>query len=105
MSLLHEIRELLAAPLPADAQPLFERLDETLTAGYAYALQLEAERWRAERQIGEVAAHIARTPEDARIEELADLARRLNAASEEIAALRTLLVSLRDRRRELRQAA
>jgi hypothetical protein len=105
MSLLHEIRELLAAPKPADSQQLLDQLDERLTAGYAYVLQLEAERWRAERQIGEVAAHIAAAPDDDRVDELADLARRLNKATEDIAALRTLLVSLRDRRRELRQAA
>ena len=91
--------------MAANSQPLLERFDETLTAGYAYALQLEAERWRAERRLGEVAARIARRSDQGRVEELTALAKRLNDASEEITALRTLLVSLRDRRRELRQAA
>ena len=104
MTYLHEIRELLAAPTPADTQPLLDRLDETLTTGYANALQLEAERWRIERRIGEVAAE-AGEGDDVRVEELATLARSLRAANEEISALRSLLASLRDRRRALRAAA
>ncbi len=91
--------------MAANSQPLLERFDETLTAGYAYALQLEAERWRAERRLGEVASHIAQRSDQERVEELTELAKRLDESSEEITALRTLLVSLRDRRRELRQAA
>ena len=105
MTYLHEIRELLAAPTPADAQPLLERLDETLTTGYANALQLEAERWRIERRIGEVAAEVGEGDDGARVEELATLARSLREANEEITALRSLLASLRDRRRALRTAA
>jgi chromosome segregation ATPase len=105
MPLLLDIRELLAAPIPADLRPLLERLDSTLTAGYAQALQLEAERWRLERQIGDVAAHVAEERTELGTEELASLARRLTAVNEEISRLRTLLVSLRERRSELRQAA
>ncbi len=34
---IDEIRELLTAPRPAEAMPFLERLDSTLTAGYAHA--------------------------------------------------------------------
>jgi hypothetical protein len=106
MTFIHEIRELLAAPAAADPHGLLVRLDDTLTTGYANALQLEAERWRIERRIGEVAAEVgAGGKGEARVEELAGLARALREANEQIADLRTLLTSLRDRRRELRQAA
>jgi hypothetical protein len=104
MTFVHEIRELLAAPSPADPQPLLARLDETLTTGYANALQLEAERWRIERRIGEVAAGAGEDGAPS-ADELANLALSLRSANEEISTLRTLLSSLRDRRRELRSAA
>jgi DNA repair exonuclease SbcCD ATPase subunit len=100
-----EIRELLAAPDPQDAEPFLARLDATLTAGYAHALQLEAERWRLERRIGEVAAELARETSVQRAEELASLSRRLSTANAEIASLRGLLTSLRDKRSEVRTAA
>jgi len=105
MTFVHEIRELLAAPTPADAQLLLERLDETLTTGYANALQLEAERWRIERRIGEVAATVGAQNGDGHVDELAALASSLRDANSEIATLRALLASLRDRRRALRAAA
>jgi hypothetical protein len=45
-----QIEELLSADAPTLA-----RMEDTLTEGYAKALALEAERWRLERRIGEVA--------------------------------------------------
>jgi predicted nucleic acid-binding Zn-ribbon protein len=103
--MIEEIRELLTAPRPADATPFLERLDATLTAGYAHALQLEAERWRLEKRIGEVAAKLIDPGSELDTEELGQLARRLTAANEDIASLRTLLTSLRDRRSAIRTAA
>ncbi len=100
-----EIRELLAAPNPEEATPFLERLDATLTAGYAHALQLEAERWRLERRIGEVAAELARETSVPRAQELGALSVQLKGANERIAALRALLTSLRDKRSEVRTAA
>src|SRR5438034_10769794 len=97
--LLDDIRELIAVPAPE-----LERVDAVLTAGYAEALQLEAERWRLERRIGEVAETLAEDSTELRHEELAALARRLTAANEGITRLRTLLVSLRERRSALRAA-
>jgi hypothetical protein len=102
---IDEIRELLTAPRPADATPFLERLDSTLTSGYAHALQLEAERWRLERRMGEVAAKLVDPGSDLDTEELGKLARRLTSANEDIAALRTLLTSLRDKRSAIRTAA
>ena len=103
--LIDDIRDLLAAPQPAAAKPFLDRVDATLTDGYAHALQLEAERARIERRIGEVLAALPQESHSAPEPELVALAERLTAANENIAALRALLRSLRDRRSELRNAA
>jgi hypothetical protein len=100
-----DIRELLLAPEPAETSAFLERLDATLTAGYAHALQLEAERSRLERRIGEIAAKLEAEHIGPEVSELASLGRRLTSASENIASLRTLLSSLRDRRTSIRKAA
>jgi hypothetical protein len=102
--LTEEIKDLLAAPRPTDVSPFLERLDATLTAGYAQALQLEAERWRLERRIGEVAAELGEPANGASVEELTSLSQRLTAANEAITSLRTLLASLRDHRSQIRLA-
>lgn len=103
--MIDAIHELLTTPSPADATLFLEQLDATLTAGYAHALQLEAERWRLERRIGEIAATLVDEKSELDTNELASLARRLTAANEDIAFLRTLLESLRDRRSAIRTAA
>ena len=100
-----DIRELLTAPEPSEATPFLERLDATLTAGYAHALQLEAERWRLERRIGEVAAALRTEGDGTDVNELASLARRLASVNEDVGSLRTLLTSLRARRTSIRKAA
>lgn len=91
---MEDIRALLALG-PGD--PELERVDETLTAGYARAMALEGEHWRLERQMGEL-THAG----DA--EALLGLSRRLAAARSELSHLRALLDSLRTRARELRAA-
>jgi ABC-type phosphate transport system auxiliary subunit len=103
--LIDDIHSLLAAPKPAAAEPFLDRVDATLTDGYAHALQLEAERWRIERRIDQVVAALPAETVEAETPELAELAERLTAANENIAALRTLLTSLRARRSEIRAAA
>ena len=100
-----DIRNLLAAPNPAAAKPFLERLDATLTDGYAHALQLEAERSRIERRITEVVALLPEGADREHEPELVGLAERLTSANESIVALRALLTSLRERRSELRKAA
>jgi len=103
--LIDDIRNLLAAPSPSEAEPFLDRVDAALTEGYAHALQLEAERWRIERRIAEIVAELAAETDQRRTSELAALARRRTTADEHIAALRTLLALLRDRRSALRDAA
>jgi predicted nucleic acid-binding Zn-ribbon protein len=96
---------LLATPPPAETRSFLDVLDATLTSGYAAALQLEAERWRLERKIGEVAARFGDEQDELSAEELAALTKQLTAANENITSLRSVLGELRDRRRELREAA
>ncbi len=104
--LIDDILELLAAPLPAPSKPFLDRVDATLTDGYAQALQLEAERSRIERRIGEVIARLGGDRASHRHEpELVELSEKLISVNADIASLRTLLTPLRDRRSELRSAA
>ena len=91
-----QIEELLSADAPTLA-----RMEDTLTEGYAKALALEAERWRLERRIGEVARE-GRTDIG---EELRSLGTRLTHADGELANLRSLLVSLHERARVARLSA
>src|SRR5919106_2903207 len=76
--------------------PLAE-LEHTLTAGYAAALELQAERMRTERKIAHAAAQLGDGEGKGKAEEIAGLARRLNSADRDLARLRTLLEALRGR--------
>jgi hypothetical protein len=102
---IDDIRDLLAAPGPAASKTFLERVDSTLTDGYAQALQLEGERWRIERRIAEVVAGLPAEADRAHEPELVELAARLRSSNERIGNLRALLTSLRERRSELRKAA
>ena len=53
-----DIRSLLEAPPTGEDAPSLDHLEHTLTDGYAGALALEAERWRIERRIADVAARL-----------------------------------------------
>ena len=99
-----EIHNLLAAPTTGPGAPTLAAIEHTLTAGYAEALALEAERWRIERRLGEVAALLGGGG-TARADELAGLGRRLSAMDHELTGLRVLLDELRDRAAEVRAAA
>jgi hypothetical protein len=90
-----QIEELLSADAPTLA-----RMEDTLTEGYARALALEAERWRLERRIGEVARE-GRTDIG---EELKSLGTRLTLADGELSKLRSLLGTLHERARAARLA-
>jgi hypothetical protein len=90
-----QIEELLT-----DDAPTLARLEDTLTEGYARTLALEAERWRLERRIGEVARE-GRTDIG---EELKTLGTRLTYADGELTKLRSLLGSLHERARAMRGA-
>jgi hypothetical protein len=82
---------------------VLERIEETLTVGYARALALEAEHWRLERRLGEVAATVGEGGAGA--DELSALARRMADADGDLVRLRAALASLRDRASALRSAA
>jgi hypothetical protein len=101
---IDDIRDLLAAPRAA-SKTFLERLDATLTDGYAHALQLEGERWRIERRIAEVVAGLPAGADREHEPELVALAERLRRSNESIIGVRALLASLRERRSELRNAA
>ena len=100
-----EIRHLLDAPTTGAGAPTLATIEHTLTAGYAEALALEAERWRIERQIADVATRLGNEITDEDASELARLGRCLSSADGDLNRLRTLLVALRTRANEARTAA
>jgi hypothetical protein len=100
-----EIQQLLEAPPTGNDAPSLDTIEHTLTAGYARALALEAERWRLERKIAEVAAHISHTQMGESTSELATLGEQLSVADDHLSELRGLLSSLRTRADEVRATA
>lgn len=105
--MLQQIEALLSAPASGAPAPTLARMEDTLTDGYAQALALEAECLRLERRLGEVARIVGDPDLDVSsfVDELSLLAKRLTSADGELAHLRTLLGSLRDRARSMRRAA
>jgi hypothetical protein len=103
--MLQQIEQLLTAPTTGAAAPTLASLEDTLTEGYAQALALEAERWRLERRLGEVARTVGGPDTSGFAEELSALAKRLTSADGELSHLRSLLGSLQDRARSMRLAA
>ena len=90
-----QIEELLNAEAPA-----LDRIEATLTEGYAQALALEAERGRLERRLGEVAREGAGDLGA----ELSSIGSRLNEADDELSKLRSLLGTLHERARRVRSS-
>jgi ABC-type transporter Mla subunit MlaD len=105
--MLEQIDELLNAPRSGASAPTLARMEDTLTEGYATALALEAERWRLERRLGEVARTVAGAdPDVAHVaEELSSLSKRLTSADGELKRLRARLGSLHDRARSMRRGS
>jgi ABC-type phosphate transport system auxiliary subunit len=99
-----DIRTLLEAPPTGDEAPTLDHIEDTLTSGYARALALEAERWRLERKIADVAARLGEEVTDEDAAELAKLGQRLADADGDLSRLRALLASLRTRADEVRAA-
>ena len=92
---MQEIETLLSAE-----DPTIETLESTLTEGYAQALALEAERWRLERRLGEVAREGGANP----VDEVSSLGMRLNRTDGELERLRALLATLHERARTVRRS-
>jgi ABC-type phosphate transport system auxiliary subunit len=104
MPLQDEIAELLRMPENGAGAPSIDTIEATLTDGYAEALALEAERWRLERRLGEVARDAGEVAAHSVAAELAELSQRLDSADGELAGLRSLLRSLQARARAVRRA-
>ncbi|HZP74216.1 MAG TPA: hypothetical protein VFA97_12655 [Gaiellaceae bacterium] len=98
--LIDAINELIAAP-SGD----IDRLEHTLTDGYAHALSLEAEAHRIERRLADATRELGREGSTVQLDEVADLARRLDANRAELERLRSLLASLRRVADAVRSAA
>jgi hypothetical protein len=96
-----QIAELLSLPQNGAGAPTLSIVEEKLTEGYAEALALEAERWRIERRLGDVARGHGDPPTP---RELELLSQRLRNADGELDRLRALLRSLQERARALRGA-
>jgi hypothetical protein len=103
-ALMDEIYALLAAPRSGDDAPSLDHVEYTLTSGYARMLALESERWRLERRLAALAGGLATEIGGGRVHELAELARDLSAKTNDLAELRDLLESLRERRSKLAAA-
>lgn len=92
-AVLTEIRSLLDTP--AAGRPSRGAVEEMLTNGYAYALDLEGQRLRIERRLREVMRSTDASSARARAEEAAALERLLTEAERELASVRALLSTLR----------
>ena len=85
--------------------PTLDTIESTLTDGYAAKLELEAERSRIERRLGEVVRDAGEVSAHSMAAELAELSDRLDTADGELARLRSLLRKLQGVRRRRRAAA
>ena len=105
-SLVEEINALLDAPPAPERERYLAHLEYTLATGYAQALALEAERWRLERRLGEVASALAHEEDTtgAKADEIVFLARRMSVATSDLSTLRGVLAMLRDRAASVRAA-
>jgi hypothetical protein len=88
--LLEKINALISAPTRD-----LDTIERTLTDGYAYALSLEAEKWRLEKRISEVAQSLQRGDTAKKARELATLASRVEGNVGDLVALRSVLADLR----------
>jgi hypothetical protein len=95
--LIEQIDELLAEPVRDEEPASLAYLERTLTDGYAHALALEAERWRLERRMSELAGELHEGNQELKAKELALLADRLSSNGRLLVRLRNTLTELRAR--------
>jgi hypothetical protein len=103
-ALLQAIRSLMHDPLEGEPEALRRRLEHTLTDGYAQALALEGERLKLEKELTAVATGLGEGEDDGAVARIADLSTRLQRTDTNLAELRVLLASLRDRAGAVRAA-
>ena len=89
-----ELLERIAALISAPTHDLVT-IERTLTDGYAQALSLEAEKWRLEKRINEVAQGLLRGDTAKKAQELSMLAQRVEGSVGDLTRLRALLTDLR----------
>jgi predicted nucleic acid-binding Zn-ribbon protein len=88
--LLAQINALIGAP----ARDL-DAIERTLTDGYAQALSIEAETWRLQKRINEVAESLQEGDTVKKARELAVLAQQVERSVRDLTTLRSLLSDLR----------
>jgi hypothetical protein len=98
--LLETIKALISSPTRD-----LDTIERTLTDGYAHALSLEAEKWRLEKRITEVAQTLPRGDTAKKAREIATLAERVEGSVGELRTLRSLLADLRRHADAVRVAA
>ena len=72
-----------------------DRIERTLTDGYAYALALEAERWRLEKRLAAAAQELPASDLEGKGAEMTSLSQRLDDNADELSSLRGRLAELR----------
>ena len=72
-----------------------DRIERTLTDGYAYALALEAERWRLEKRLAAAAQELPAGDLEGKGAELTSVSQRLDHNADELSSLRGRLAELR----------
>jgi hypothetical protein len=93
---IQRIRALLVTLNEGNGVPSRERVEATLTEGYAAALALDGERLRLERRMDQVTAHVAHGG-GGRVKEMQKVLEQLEATEQDLAELRDLLTRLRTR--------
>jgi chromosome segregation ATPase len=101
-AMITELIDRIAALLAGPERDL-DSIERTLTDGYAHALSLEAERQRLQRRLAQVAQGIS-SGDDAKTQELSQLAARLDGNAGELKQLRGRLSDLRRHADEIRAA-
>lgn len=82
-----------------------DQIENTLTDGYACALSLDAEQWRLEKRISEVAGEIQHGDTAQKVVELGTLSSRRDRNARDLVKLRLLLTELRRHADDVRLAA
>jgi hypothetical protein len=99
-----ELLEQISALIGEPAHDL-DTIERTLTDGYAHALSLEAEKWRLEKRMKEVAQSLLQGDTVAKAREIAALAERVEGSVDGLATLRSLLADLRRHADDVRVGA
>ena len=89
-----DLLDRIQALISASARDL-DQIERTLTDGYAHALSLEAEKWRVQKRIAEVAQGLQRGDVAKKARELSSLSETLDGHDGSLTTLRGLLADLR----------